>query len=61
MKNLKKLSREQLKFVSGGGSCAGTCSDGSFVYVSSCTSCISYSDGAACYNSHEQSIYVESC
>ncbi|WP_442784942.1 bacteriocin-like protein [Chryseobacterium sp. MYb264] len=61
MKKLKKLSREQLKNVSGGGSCTGTCSDGSFVYVSSCTSCISYSGGAACYNSHEESIYVETC
>jgi len=61
MKNFKNLSREQLKKTSGGSSCAGTCSDGSFVYISSCTSCISYSGGAACYNSHEQSIYVENC
>ena len=61
MKNFKKLSREQLKSVSGKGSCAATCSNGSFIYVSSCTSCIDYSGGAACYNSHEQSIYVETC
>ncbi|WP_449384846.1 bacteriocin-like protein [Chryseobacterium pennipullorum] len=61
MKNLKKLSREQLRIVSGGTSCAGTCSDGSFVSISSCTSCISYSGGAACHNAHEQSIYVENC
>ncbi|CAM3116996.1 hypothetical protein DRF59_14155 [Chryseobacterium flavum] len=61
MKNLKKLSREKLRSISGGKSCAASCSDGSMVYVSSCTSCISYSGGAACHNSHEQSIYVENC
>lgn len=62
MKNFKKLSREQLKMVSGGTSCAGTCSDGSFVSLSSCTSCLDYQGGGvACFNSHENSIHVETC
>jgi hypothetical protein len=42
-------------------SCGGECSDGSGVSVDSCTSCINYPNGAACYNSHDKSIHVEKC
>lgn len=52
MKNLKKLSREKLSKLKGGLSCATSCSDGSMVYISSCTSCIQYPDAAACYDAN---------
>ncbi|MEH7888514.1 bacteriocin-like protein [Elizabethkingia meningoseptica] len=62
MKNLKKLSRLQLKVISGGMvSCGANCAGGGGVAVDSCTSCISYPNGAACYNSHDHSIHVEKC
>lgn len=62
MKNLRKLSRAKLKVISGGMvSCGGKCSDGSGVSLDSCTSCINYPNGAACYNSHDKSIHVEKC
>jgi hypothetical protein len=62
MKNLKKLSRENLRVISGGKSCAASCSDGSMVFISSCSSCISYSGGAACYDANGKgAIHVELC
>lgn len=62
MKNVKKLSRESLRKISGGKSCAASCSDGSMVYVDSCTSCITYSGGAACYDTNGKgAIHVELC
>jgi len=62
MKTLKKLLRGQLKNIAGGMvSCGASCSNGDSVAVDSCTRCISYSDGAACYNSHDQSIHVQNC
>lgn len=62
MKNLKKLSREGLRGIVGGKSCASSCSDGSMVYISSCSSCIEYSGGAACYNANGKgAIHVELC
>lgn len=64
MKNLKKLSRGKLRAITGGKSCASSCSDGSMVYISSCTSCISdyQGDGVACYDANAKgAIRVESC
>lgn len=62
MRNLKKLSRQQLRTISGGISCAASCSDGSMVYISSCTSCISYPGGAACHDVNGKgAIHVELC
>ncbi len=62
MKNLKKLSREKLSKLTGGLSCASSCSDGSMVYISSCSSCIQYSGGAACYDANARgAIRIEDC
>ena len=62
MKNLKKLSRENLRTISGGKSCASSCADGSMVSISSCSSCIEYSGGAACYDANGRgAIHVEHC
>lgn len=63
MKNLKKLSRENLRIITGGKSCAASCSDGSIVYVSSCTSCVQYEGGAACYDANGRggSMHVSTC
>ncbi|RQO40784.1 hypothetical protein DBR39_07545 [Chryseobacterium sp. KBW03] len=62
MKNLKKLSREKLSKLAGGLSCASSCSDGGMVYISSCSSCIQYSGGAACYDANGRgAIRVENC
>lgn len=62
MKNLKKLSREKLSKLTGGVSCASSCSDGSMVYISSCTSCIQYSGAAACYDANGKgAIRMEFC
>ncbi|WP_185288605.1 bacteriocin-like protein [Chryseobacterium lactis] len=62
MKNLKKLSRAKLSNLKGGLSCASSCSDGSMVYISSCSSCIHYSGGAACYDANGRgAIRVENC
>ncbi|MGH1517413.1 bacteriocin-like protein [Chryseobacterium sp. JK1] len=62
MKNFKKLSRENLKSISGGKSCTSSCSDGGIVFISSCSSCIQYSGGAACYDANAKGgIRVENC
>lgn len=62
MKNLKTLSRKQLSKILGGASCAHTCSDGSFIYISSCTKCMEYQgDGVACYDSKEKAMHVATC
>ncbi|WP_374465435.1 hypothetical protein [Chryseobacterium sp.] len=48
--------------LTGGLSCASSCSDGSMVYISSCTSCIEYSGAAACYDANGKgAIRMEFC
>lgn len=62
MKNLKKLTKNQLKTISGGASCISSCSNGSSVVLNTCTSCIDYQgDGVACFDSRDNSIHVANC